>query len=292
MTFPNFFILGAPKSGTTSIVHWLSSHPQVFMSPIKEPGFLAQSAPSVVNSWSQYHELFQEVTNRHKVVGEATTNYLFNIDEAAPIILKHSESPKFVVCLRNPIDMAQSLHNHMVWMLRENEKDFKKAWRLQESRKRGVGLPSNSENANLLQYGSYCRLGHQVERLLRWVDAQQVHFIFLEDIEKNPRKSWKDLMAFLSIEDDGRTSFLAHNTAAENKSYIIKAALKVAAKIKRALNLNRNLGLLTPIENFNRIQKNLDPLDDSFKKELLLYFYSDIQLLESLLDTNLDHWKN
>ena len=41
MTLPNFFVLGAAKSGTTSLYLYLKQHPQIYMSPVKEPRYFA-----------------------------------------------------------------------------------------------------------------------------------------------------------------------------------------------------------------------------------------------------------
>ena len=92
-TLPNFFIVGAAKSGTTSLYHYLGQHPQVFMSPVKEPNFFSHGmsrrcpgAPDevVISDCGEYRDLFAGVQNEC-AIGEASTSYLPNPDAALRI---------------------------------------------------------------------------------------------------------------------------------------------------------------------------------------------------------------
>jgi hypothetical protein len=73
---PTFFIIGAPKCGTTSLAAWLGTHPDAFMSPTKEPDFFNTDDRQGVTSLSEYEELFREARNNHIAVGEASVWYL------------------------------------------------------------------------------------------------------------------------------------------------------------------------------------------------------------------------
>ena len=70
-TRPNFFIVGAPKCGTTALYEYLRPHPNVFMSPVKEPHFFATDLGEYpfVRTWEEYTALFQESTDRHLAIG-------------------------------------------------------------------------------------------------------------------------------------------------------------------------------------------------------------------------------
>ena len=77
MVSPNFFILGAPKCGTTSLASWLSDHPHIFIPPIKEPHYFnTDDQHRNIRRRLDYEKLFRGVTEKHIGVGEASVWYL------------------------------------------------------------------------------------------------------------------------------------------------------------------------------------------------------------------------
>jgi len=88
MKKPNFFILGAPKCGTTSLAMWLSEHPNIFMCPIKEPHYFNTDGLQRIKTLEQYESLFTDAKPEHVAVGEASTHYLYS-KEAVPRILEN-----------------------------------------------------------------------------------------------------------------------------------------------------------------------------------------------------------
>ena len=97
MNHPNFFIIGAPKSGTTSLYNYLSEHPNVFMSKIKGPHYFA----SRIKTKKEYLDLFKDAKKQHICIGEASVLYL-------PTLTDYPDS-KLIIILRNPVDVIQSL---------------------------------------------------------------------------------------------------------------------------------------------------------------------------------------
>lgn len=121
MGMPNFFIIGAGSSGTTSLYHYLKQHPQVYMSPIKETNFFAYEERGVhvgkgggsmdegrfpIRSIEAYGALFEDVSNE-KAVGEASPRYLYS-SEACRRIHSYNAEAKLVAILRNPVERAYS----------------------------------------------------------------------------------------------------------------------------------------------------------------------------------------
>src|ERR687894_3261543 len=115
MTMPNFFIIGAQKAGTTSLYYYLKQHPQIYMSPRKEPHFfkgmhseLRKSGRGLppVTDLGDYQALFRGVTDE-KAIGEASASYLYS--PKAPALIKSSiPDAKLIAVLRNPADRAYS----------------------------------------------------------------------------------------------------------------------------------------------------------------------------------------
>jgi hypothetical protein len=76
MRKPNFFILGAPKCGTTSLWSWLRAHQDIFMSYVKEPNFFNSDDNLGISNLTDYEELFRGASVSHAAVGEASVWYL------------------------------------------------------------------------------------------------------------------------------------------------------------------------------------------------------------------------
>jgi hypothetical protein len=137
---PNFFILGAPKCGTTSLARWLGDHPNIFMAPQKEPHFFNTDDRQGVTTLVEYEDLFRKAQKEHVAVGEASVWYLSS-SQAVNNILEYNPNARFIVMVRNPIEMAQALHGQMLIAGLECVQDFSKAWSLQEERRQGLRLP-------------------------------------------------------------------------------------------------------------------------------------------------------
>ena len=129
MTMPNFLIIGAAKSATTSLYEYLNQHPDIFMSRNKEPRFFAlvdhpnrdrwlgrdlDDDPvwkgSIVNI-DDYRALFDEVDGQ-VAIGEASPLYLAWSSHAAPAIQRHIPDAKLIACLRDPAERAFSHYCH------------------------------------------------------------------------------------------------------------------------------------------------------------------------------------
>ena len=131
MKKPNFLIVGAAKSGTTSLFHYLKQHPEVFMPDLKEPQFLVCEKikgrlHKYIDSAAEYYELFEKSTE--KCAGEASVFYLYYFEEAIKNIKKELGSDvKIIIVLREPVSRAISAYEHV---LRNNPKEklsFKEA---------------------------------------------------------------------------------------------------------------------------------------------------------------------
>jgi hypothetical protein len=137
MRKPNFFLIGAPKCGTTSIAAWLAEHPQVYFSPVKEPMYFATDAQiRTIVSLEAYEQLFAGATSRHLAIGEGSTEYLRS-SIALRQIMTYAGSPRFIASVRNPVEMASSFHQQVCFNGDEDVRDFEEAWRLQKPRERG-----------------------------------------------------------------------------------------------------------------------------------------------------------
>ncbi len=196
----NFFIIGAPKCGTISLAHYLGDHPEIFLSDPKEPDFFRTdvSFRRLVENLDDYNALFKAAGSEHKAVGEASVNYLRSY-KAVLNILEYNPAAKFIVMLRNPIDMIYSWHYHALFYQYHDIENFEVAW--------------CSKN-----YKTVCSLGEQMERLYGIVSKDRVLIILFEDLKADPKKVYENTLSFLNVSSDNKTDFPVYNQAKANRS--------------------------------------------------------------------------
>src|SRR5216683_1662449 len=159
MKKPNFFIVGGPKCGTTSLANYLREHPRIFFPAAKEPHFFNTDMTfRNVRSEAQYEACFRDAGQQHAAIGEGSVFYLYS-DVAIPNIIAEIPDARFIAMVRNPLEMASSLHTQLRYNGDENVADFGAAWRLQPERAAGNALPRFCRDASILLYGKVCSLG-------------------------------------------------------------------------------------------------------------------------------------
>lgn len=193
---PNFFIVGAAKSGTSALAYLLGQNSDIFMSPVKEPYYFCNK-PEV--SKNEYFSLFQG-SERFIARGEATTGYLY--DPSSPQKIKDfCVNAKIIVILRNPVAMAYSLWRYMV--LNGNEKlSFLDALDAEAERERNIDhlhLAGRPENYLYIQRASYY---NQILRYYRVFGENQVLVLGFEEFTRNPNAVIRSTYRFLGVRDD------------------------------------------------------------------------------------------
>jgi len=287
---PNFFIIGAPKCGTTSMATWLSDHPRIFMSPSKEPHYFSTDRKWIrIPSLGLYERQFRRASEQHIAVGEASVWYLYS-RVAVPNILQYSPDAKFVVMLRNPVEMVPSLHAQMLYSANEDVSDLRQAWILQEKRRNGEAIPRWCREPSHLQYSSACKLGEMVERLLKLVPRERVLFVVLDDVKASPREEYLRVLEFLGVPDDHRVEFPVLNPAKRLRSLPVKALMRLTTKAKRLFHIYGGLGILTWLNRWNTVTSAKQPVDPEFRHILQSHFAFDIQKLERFLGRDFSMW--
>lgn len=298
--YPNFFISGAPKCGTTALYSYLQAHPGVAMSTMKEPHFFSADMPGMRNvpDWAAYCALFAGATPG-ALTGEASTSTLQS-SEAIPAIVGAAPETRFIALVRNPADMAESFHEQLYFNIDDEDVgDFERAWRLQEPRRQGIALPKRCREPRLLQYRLDCALGDQVERLFDLVAEERRLVLVFDDLRENPLRVYRQVLAFLELPDDGRLNFEPVNASKRWRSKRfadfqrrfparLGPLRKPLRKIGRRLRLDPT-PLLTKL---NRIDAPRPPIRPEFREELLAEFQPQVTKLSRLLRLDLSHWRN
>jgi hypothetical protein len=296
---PNFFIVGAPKCGTTALYEYLRPHPNIFMSAIKEPHFFAKDLGGYprIKTLQEYTDMFAGSTPDHLRTGEASVYYLRSAVAIANIREFNPEA-RLIAMFRNPVDMVHSLHSHLLYVGQENEADFEKAWRLQERRSQGLDLPLRSRGAFLVQYAEVGRLGSQTERLLSIFPREQVRLILYDDFAASPKQVYDEVIDFLGIPHDHRTDFRRINESkraklgwlghfARNPPPMLRNAMR---RLKQAVGAEGITAVKQKIVDLNTVKERRQPMSPEFRAELVEAFRDEIALLSRLVNRDLSHW--
>ena len=295
MTEPNFFILGAPKCGTTSMATWLSQHPNIYMSPWKEPKYFDRDLKTRFRlSREAYLTLFDNAGEQHHAVGEATVWYLYS-REAVPAIERELPGARYIVMLRNPVDMAYALHEQCTSSGNEHVRDFDKAWRLSPLRRKGLVARPWLVEPRRLDYQAVCSLGDQMRRLFGSIHRERVLTLILDDLRADPSREYRRVLQFLNVPDDGRRDFPVHNPAKRVRWQAAQPLLAAAKKGERIV--RSRLGLPAAHSQFlqdlgmkNRVARPRPPMAPELRAELQEFFAPDIALLSDILQRGLSHW--
>ncbi|MDY7015732.1 MAG: sulfotransferase, partial [Cyanobacteriota bacterium] len=222
MTLPNFLIIGAAKSGTNALYRSLEQHPQIYMSPNKEPCFFALDGQAVdfrgsgVEQIKKYATLEAYLTLFEKVsteiaIGEASTWYLYR-PQTAERIKHYIPDVKLIAILRDPVERAYSQFTYMIAEEREFLKSFDRALAAEQERIKQHFLPW----WHYQQRGFYYR---QLKIYFELFDARQIKVYLYEDWKNNPLKIIQDIFLFLEVD----TQFVPNTSKQHNVTYIPKS---------------------------------------------------------------------
>jgi hypothetical protein len=290
---PNFFIIGAPKCGTTSLANWLSAHPEVYIPPVKEPHFFNTDMNYInTSNTRQYQRLFKGVRDHHAAAGEASVFYLYS-NNAVFNIEQYQPHARYLVLLRNPVDMAYSLHEQMVVAANENVEDFWEAWQLANQRARGYRIPNGCRDHRIINYYEICRLGHQVEKLHETILPNRILFLLLDDLKSDPRSAYLRVLSFLNVRDDGRATFPTRNPAKQRRSMLARRIVKGANDVRRRSGVPRlGTGLMSVADKWNTVYRPRSSMEHEVRSELQKVFAPEIERLEAQIGRNISEWKS
>jgi Sulfotransferase domain len=295
---PDFFIVGAPKCGTNALYTYLNGHPGIYMPRLKEPQFLCHDLPelSQVRDADAYHRLF-DAAPADVLVGEASVWYLFS-GVAIREILRLNPHAKVIVLLRNPVDLAYSLHSQFLRGFKEFA-DFETAWNLQNTRRRGRYLPRYCPEPRCLQYRDVCSFAHQIWRAKSLVPPGQLKVYIYEDMFADMRRYYQGVLQFLRLPDDGRIDFPAINENAMLRSAVIgQVAANMPWPVAKRYSAMRSALLRFGIRPRRWLAPHIavkaqrPPLRAEFRQMLMDEFADDVRRLEKLLARDLTVWRS
>ena len=258
--FPDFLIVGAPKCGTTSLHHYLTAHPQVFLPKEKELYFWHQNrnpSPAILNllppeivptDLPSYLEWFTDA-EESQIVGEVCSHYLYYHDLVIPSLQEFHpewEKVKIIAILRDPLERVFSQYRMVRQMNLDSEK-LSFASSIKEEPRR------IEEPARLMLF--YVALSLYSQQLKPYLDTfPHVKVFLFEDLKKDPMGLMRDLCGFLGVDEDFA------NTIDYSKKHNVSQAARVGrfSGADSTFEMLRGWGRLSPTSLRKPVKKLLD----------------------------------
>ncbi len=302
MALPDFFVVGAPKAGTTALHAALAQHPQLYLSKVKEPKFFLcdggpppdHGGPGDAHSYREwiwqreaYERLFDDAppgTRR----GECTPFYLSDLDSHRRI---HEAVPdaRLIVILRDPVDRAYSNWAHLWADGLETIDDFVEAC-AEEPRRTEAGW------APIWRYLETGLYGRQLLHLFTLFPRQQVHIIRYLSLVEQPQATLDAVSRFLGVDDGVVTEVPARNVG----GYVppTRYTRTLQAVFRRGADLGSHFPpqvwrkASLPLQwLIQRSPQHRPELAESQRARLVDYFLEDIDIVEAETGWDLGTWR-
>ena len=300
---PNFFIIGAPRCGTTALSTYLAEHPRIGFSRPKETQFFCTDLPGigfVTDDPDEYIKLcFGHCAGKdHLAIGEGSVWNLFS-QKAVGKILSFNPNARFIIMVRNPTDLCVAIYEKRREMLQEDAPTFEQAWRLEEERRSGRNLPTHyRKEIGVHGYRDVASLGEQVARAYAQIPESQRLTIVFDDFVADTGGVYAKVLAFLGVPNDGRTDFSRVNEGQEIRYPKLWAivwgtmmrALPLLGPIKRLFGVS-NVNVYPRLARLFLGKRSQRPsLSDALRAEMRAFFDADIRRLSAVIERDVTSW--
>lgn len=289
--YPNLFIVGAQKAGTTSLHDQLGRHPEIFMSPDKEPRFFNALADGRAgpDAEERYLALFEEGAD-HPVRGEASVQYLHH-PEVPELIDDRVPDARILVSLRDPIQRAYSNYWRKVAAGTEEAGFAEAVDREIEAVEAGAPLESMTPGARRRGYLDRSLYAEPLERYLDAFGHDRVHVVLLADLRDDPVGTLEGILAFLDVDPAPAPDLVAdeRRNAFRGVPYGgLVERVRTSPTVKRVAQALLPKGVRDWLGN-RLLLKDADkpPVPDAARRRLASFFEPDVRRLEELLGRDL-----
>jgi hypothetical protein len=290
MRLPDFLIIGAAKSATTTLYQYLAEHPQIYMSLEKEPNFFGADI-RYQRGLAGYSNLFS-AAEVGQICGEATTDYTKfpEYPNTAKRIHLTVPNAKFIYLLRNPIDRAYAYYVHLHRRIPYAKRTFE----------------GYIEITNCCLDGSNYMM--QIEQYLTYFSKDQFLFIFTDDLIKNTESCLMEVFSFLGVDSSlDIVKSLGKSVAANSAQNITDISTRnyIAKQIKSLPLVKQSLKIIPKslrkkgYENLTKLPLSAN-IDNPYQRPSMLpetrellrnYFAEPNQTLAEFLGRDLSFWQ-
>jgi hypothetical protein len=282
MRRPNFFIVGAPRCGTTSMYAYLWQHPEIYFSVHKEPQFFGSDLTPLAGAIREedlYLQLFAAAGDEPRV-GEASVWYLLS-EKAAGEIRAFAPDAKIIALLREPARMAHSLHSLYTRSGNEDLATLEEALAAEPERRQGRGLPPGAYFPEGLIYTDVVRHAAKVERYFEAFGRENVHVILFDDLVRDTPAVYRKVLEFLGVDPDFEAELDPKKAGQRARMLGIRQLRRTPPEIIQRMQFDH-------IKLHDGAPRN--PLPEALADRLRELFAEDVARLGVLLDRDLSAW--
>ena len=280
---PNFFIVGMPRSGTTSLYTYLKQHPDIYLSLYKEPHYFGKDLTQniyCIRGEEVYRSLFEQAEDK-KRIGEGSVWYMTSKTAAAGI-KKFNPAAKIIIMLRNPIEMMYSLHGLYTRTGNEDVTDFREALAIQPDRVKGLRIPETCYFPEGLFYTEVAAYQDKIRRFADVFGMDNIHFIIFDDFAADTARSYHDTLRFLEVDTNFRAEFDLKKASAVVRPMVLHQLRHAHPEVKEKLSIKTG----------HRAHQGpkRSSLPPELKSHLQNLFKEDIEKTSELIHRDLTHW--
>lgn len=299
MRWPNLFIVGAPKSATTSVRSYLASHPDIFFPERSEMNFFGADLPYRKRISPERYELLYRDWTDERYGGDCSVFYLYSTT-AAREISERSPNGAILVLLRNPVDAMASLHQQLLTSGEEVEPDLATALALEGERRLGRRIGELGNHPYALQYRSVTRYAPQLQRYFETFGRSRVKVLLYDDLSRDTAAAYRDVLEFLDLPFDGQTEFAIRNPSSHLRS---RGLRKLANRPPTALSRSARFVLRNQrlrhavrrkvrgsVHRVNLARAPRDEMSKVLRAQLTAECADDVAALAVLIDRDLSAW--
>lgn len=295
MPAPNFLVIGAQKCGTEALYRALGEHPDVYMSPNKEPFFFAMDGrlPSyriptpgyrnrLVPGWDAYLRLFDGAKDE-AAIGEASAIYLssWEPERTAARIRERIPGARLVALLRQPADRAFSAFHFYRSRDLETLDTFEQALAAEPGRIRANDFPDIRHRANGFYHAN-------LSPYFRLFPREQILVHLQEDWSAEPERVLRETLRFLGVDDDVRVEVGRFNVTHRDRSPRLRRFLADLRRRERWPASTLPGRVMAAVERWNRARP--EPMRPETRRDLMRGYRDDILRLGDLIGRDLSHW--
>ena len=295
MPKPDFFIVGAFKSGTTALYDYLRQHPQVFLPFHKEPLYFGADLTRRYGRMSaaDYEALFRDARPGQRV-GEASAWYLYSTS-AAREIAEYSPDAQIIAMVRNPVDVMHAEHSQLIFNVEEDITDFAEALAAEPARRRGERMPPGPLRPETLYYRHSVRFAAQLQRYFAVFGRDRVHVIIFDDFRSNTAGVYRDVLEFLGVDPAFTPVFDVRNPNKRVRSPLIQRLVyqppgPILRLIPRLRRLPAVHWLRGAVLRANSAPAPRDKIDPELRQRLTAEMAPEVERLATLIGRDLRAW--
>ncbi|MGB0652276.1 MAG: sulfotransferase family protein [Thermoplasmatota archaeon] len=291
---PNFFLIGAPKSGTSAMCAYLRQHPEVFLPRLKEPYWFSSDLlnPPRVHSEKEYLGLFAPGAGRPRI-GEGSVGYLYS-EAATRNVHAFDPEAKLIVMLRDPVSMVPSYHSQLLYECWEPLVDLEEALDAEDDRRQGKRLPKGID-FRTLAYSEVADYAPHIERWQETFGKDALLVLLMDDLKADAAGTYRRVLEHLGVDPGHEPDLKVVNPAKDVRyrrlhRFVTRPPYWLHWGRQTLPITTRRGRVLQRVKRWNARPAQKKPMPDHLRARLAEIYGPKVRDLERVIGRDLSHW--